>query len=409
MRVVYLHQYFVTPAQPGGTRSYEMARHLVAKGHQVDMVTTDPRESSDGLDWRITDEDGIRVHWTPVPYRNGMGWFHRVKAFVTFAWRSSRRAAAIDADVIFATSTPLTIAFPALYASYRRRIPYVFEIRDVWPAVPIALGALRNPILRWAALKLEHVAYHRAAHVVALAPGMGEEVQRTGCPASRITIIPNGCDIGLFDSETATLPALPQAFSEWVGDAPFVLFAGTLGRANRVSYVADIAAAMLARDPDIRFAIIGDGADRDFIAQQAAELGVLDCNLKMLPAIPKQQLAAFVARSQLCLSLFSGPRILWKDAVQNKFFDALAAGKPVATNHLGWQCQVAIEHDVGFEIAANDAARSAERIASAARDDAWLAGVRERALKLARTVFSRAKLADDLERVLLAAATGRRP
>jgi glycosyltransferase involved in cell wall biosynthesis len=405
VRIVYLHQYFVTPSQPGGTRSYEMARWLVARGHQVDMVTTDAGAASDAPSWRVSDEDGIRVHWANVPYSNQLGWFGRVRAFLTFALRSSRRAAALDADVIFATSTPLTIAIPAIWAAWRRRIPYVFEVRDIWPAVPIALGALRNPVLSWLARRLEHVAYHRAARVVALAPGMGEEVQRTGYPASKITIIPNGCDLDVFDAEAAVISPLPQDLLEWVGDAPLILFAGTLGRANKVGYVAEIASAMRTRDPGIRFIIAGNGQERDAIAALAKRLGVLDVNLKLLPAMPKRELATFVARSDLCLSLFSGPPVLWKDAVQNKFFDALAAGKPVATNHFGWQCQIATEYDVGFEIAGNDPAASADRIAVAVRDKAWLFGVKDRALQLARGRFARTKLADELEQVLVAVAS----
>ena len=145
MRITYLHQYFNTPDMSGGTRSYEMARRLVARGHEVNMVTS----------WRTDDgrkkpfetvEDGIRVQWLPVPYSNAMSYAQRLVAFGRFVVASTRRAAALPSDIVFATSTPLTIALPAVYAARRQRVPMVFEVRDLWPELPIAMGALRNPV-----------------------------------------------------------------------------------------------------------------------------------------------------------------------------------------------------------------------------------------------------------------------
>lgn len=408
MRIIYLHQYFVTPDQPGGTRSYEMARRLVAAGHRVDMITTDQQAKGDGPAWRETDEAGIRVHWARQPYDNGMGWLGRMKAFVGFAFAASLRTASFrDADIIFATSTPLTIAIPAIFASWRLKKPYVFEVRDVWPAVPIALGALKNPVLQWVARRLEHVAYHRATRVVALAPGMGEEVARTGYPAQRIEVIPNGCDNDIFGAVSLEGADALSEYLEWLADHPLILFAGTLGKANNVGYLADVAAAMLERAPEIRFVIIGAGADRDAIAEHAAKLGVLDRNLKLVPAVPKRALAAWIQRASICLAMFSGPRILWKDAVQNKFFDALSAGKPVISNHEGWQCQIAVEHDVGCAMSSDNPDDAAACLQRYARDTAWLAGAAVRARNLAEHRFSRDTLASQLERCLTAAAQER--
>lgn len=408
MRIVYLHQYFVTPDKPGGTRSYEMARRLVAAGHHVDMVTSDQQPEPGAPAWRVTEEAGIRIHWKNQSYGNSMGWIERIRAFFGFAIGASRRAASLrDADIIFATSTPLTIAIPAIYASWRLKKPYVFEVRDVWPAVPIALGALENPLLRWLARRLEHTAYHRAERVVALAPGMGDEVASTGYPHDRITIIPNGCDNDIFGAAPAD-NALTE-YAEWLGDRPLILFAGTLGKANKVGYLADVAAAMLGRDPDIRFAIIGAGAERDAIAERAARLGVLDRNLKLVPAVPKRVLAGWIQRASICLALFSGPRILWKDAVQNKFFDALSAGKPVISNHEGWQCKLAEEHDVGGVMSPDDPEAAAEYLEVRARDRAWLEGASRRAKALANGRFNRDTLAAQLEECLLTVARGDPP
>lgn len=405
MRIVYLHQYFVTPEMPGGTRSYEMARRLVAAGHQVDMITTDQSIAKpSGAKWRTSNEAGITVHWLRQPYDNAMGWADRVKAFLAFAIAASRKAATFrDADVIFATSTPLTIAIPAIYASRCLKIPYVFEVRDVWPAVPIALGALRNPVLQWLARKLEFFAYHGARRVVALAPGMGEAVTATGYPPERVAIIPNGCDNDIFG--VASAASLPASVQGWLADNPLVLFAGTLGKANNVGYMADIAAEMIGLDPEVRFAIVGSGADRDAIIDRARRLDVLDRNLKLFPAVSKRELTAWTERATACVALFAGPEVLWKDAVQNKFFDALSAGKPVISNHRGWQNVLAEENDVGFAMDGEDPKAAALAILSRIRDAEWLSGVAGRARAIASGDFDRNTLAVKLERVLAEAVS----
>ena len=109
MRVIYLHQYFNTPDMTGGTRSFEIGRRLVAAGHRVEMITS-WQEPSAAKQWFTTEAGGMRVHWMPVAYSNDMAYRSRVQAFATFARGAARRAAGLDGDVVFATSTPLTIA-----------------------------------------------------------------------------------------------------------------------------------------------------------------------------------------------------------------------------------------------------------------------------------------------------------
>ena len=258
MRIIYLHQYFNTPAMSGGTRSYEMARRLVSLGHEVEMVTS-WRQPTRESDWYVTHEAGINIHWMPVSYANSMRYADRMKAFSRFALRASRKAATLGGDVIFATSTPLTIALPAVYAARRSGIPMVFEVRDLWPELPIAMGALRDPLSRWAARRLERFAYRNAARIVALSPGMAEGVCRTGYPADRVTIIPNCADLEPFAPNPERARKFRKAHPE-LGAGPIILYAGTLGRINGVDYMAHLAASVKETLPDARFVIIGRGA-----------------------------------------------------------------------------------------------------------------------------------------------------
>jgi glycosyltransferase involved in cell wall biosynthesis len=326
----------------------------------------------------------------------------RIKAFMQFAFAAARRAASLRSDVIFATSTPLTIALPALFASTFGRTPFVFEVRDMWPDVPIALGALKNPLAIWLARQLEMTTYRRAKHVIALAPGMRQDIIDKGIDPQKVSVIPNGCDLNVFG--TTTDPS-PRSEFRWLGGRKLVLYAGTLGKVNGVDYLVRTAAAAAQIDPEIRFVVIGRGRERDAVRALAEEMNVLDRSFFMLEPLPKTELARWLHAADMIIALFTGPRAVWKDAVQNKFFDALAAGRPVANNFDGWQSQVAIAADVGLMLDPNNVDSAARTLVDALHDSDWLDNARLRARALAEGRFNRDRLATELERVLTAAAT----
>lgn len=397
MHIVYLHQYFATPSMPEGTRSYEMAKRLVSMGHRVSMVTS-YRHATDRRGWYQTNEAGIEVHWLPVPYSNRMSYSRRIFAFFQFALRGARRAATLRGDIVFATSTPLTIALPGRYASRRSRVPMVFEVRDMWPDVPIAMGILRNSLMIRAARALERSAYRWASHIVALAPGMRDDIVEKGVPFEKITVIPNGCDNAVFGQ--APVPEKsPRAKYEWLGHRPLVLYPGAVGRVNGVSYLVDVAKRCHEIDPEIRFVVIGAGSEWELVRDHAARSGVLDVNFFMFPALAKSELTHWVVDASMLVCLI-GPKAVSKDAVQNKFFDAMAAGIPTASNFEGFQTHIAKDHDIGIVLDPDDTVRGATTLVKALRSDAWLAGVRTRSKALAEGEYSRDHQAMQLRTVL---------
>jgi glycosyltransferase involved in cell wall biosynthesis len=269
MHVLYLHQYFVPPDGSGGTRSFEMSRRLVKAGHRVTLVTSSaffPARYVLGPGVTTLDFEGVEVRVIRVPYSNKLSYARRVLAFLDFAWRSLREASAVKGvDLVFATSTPLTIALPGLWAKRFHRAPLVFEVRDLWPELPVAIGALRNPALIAAARALERAAYRGAKRVVALSPGMRDGVLRTGLRGpAEVAVVPNSCDVELFRAPatagTDFLDRHPQ-----LRGGPLVSYTGTLGPINGVEYLADVAKAMLALDPSVRFVVTGDGRCRDAV------------------------------------------------------------------------------------------------------------------------------------------------
>jgi glycosyltransferase involved in cell wall biosynthesis len=397
MRIVYLHQYFLTPQMSGGTRSYELARRLVKAGHTVDVVTSDQQASSDFRGWRLTEESGVRVHWASVPYNNRMGPITRIRAFVRFAVAATRKARKFDADVIFATSTPLTIAIPAMLTAWSRRIPFVFEVRDLWPDVPIAIGAIRNPLIVAAARRLEITTYRRAQHIVALAPGMREEIVAKHIPPEKVSVVPNGADIDVFGVQEGPDPRIEH---DWLGRNPMVLFAGTLGVVNGVDYLIRLAAEVRTIAPEVRFVVLGDGSAANELEALAKRLGVLGESVFLLGRTPKVEVARWLRTADMSIALFTGPRIVWKDAVQNKFFDSLAAGVPIANNFDGWQSQIAEEADCGITLDAFDLKAAARELVGRLHDREWLDRASANARDLAQGRFNRDRQAVQLEAIL---------
>lgn len=352
MKIVYLHQYFNTPAMPGGTRSYEMARRWVQRGHEVHVVTS--RRVADSRDRRWRDEtiDGITVHWRLVPYANQMNPRQRIRAFLAFAMLAGHRARALRGDVIFATSTPLTIILPALWAAFGRQAPIVFEVRDLWPELPIAFGALRNPLLKVAARRLELIAYRQSARVVALSPGMAEGVLRRGVDPSAVTIAPNACDLELF-SVPASAGLAYRAANKWLGSRDLVVYCGALGQINDVEYLVRLAAESARRGRTTAFAVYGDGINAARVRGLAAALAVLDVNFFMLGEIAKEQVPSVLSAADICTVLFAPLKEMEANSA-NKFFDGLAAGRAVAINYGGWQAELIHREGIGLVLPPTD-------------------------------------------------------
>ncbi|MDA9762234.1 glycosyltransferase family 4 protein [Desulfobacterales bacterium] len=402
MKITYLHQYFNTTSMSGGTRSFEMARRLVAMGHEVNMVTS-WREVDTHKDWFSTIEEGIHVHWLPVPYANSMGFISRIWAFITFAIRSSQRAASLEADIVFASSTPLTISLPAIYTAYTRHVPMVFEVRDLWPQMPIAMGVLRSPLLIRAARELEKLVYRSAFAVVALSPGMKEGIISAGVPSSKIAVIPNSCDIAAFAYD---LISVREFFSNrpWLNEKPLLIYAGTFGRVNNLSYAVSLAYELLKSGSNVQLLLVGDGAEFNLVKQRADEYGVLNVNLFIEPAIKKADVPALLHASSVASNLVIDlPEARVNSA--NKFFDTLAAGKPIFLNHGGWMHDLVSTHKCGIAAWGLPLSQVAQEIDSCLNDTTWLKAAGCASMSLAEKYFDRDILVCQLEQVLNAAVS----
>lgn len=402
MKILYLHQYFLSPSEGGGTRSWELATRFAAAGHEVAVVTSDL--SVNRSSWEVERVAGLEIHRIGVRYANALGYRERLAAFTRFATAAGPRALSIGGDVVFATSTPLTIAVPGMFAARMLRVPFVFEVRDLWPTAPIELGLLTNPAMILAARAVERLAYREAAHIVTLSPGMQAGVLATGVEPERVSMIPNACDFELFDVPP-DVGASWRAEQSWLGERPLLAYTGTLGLLNGAGWLVELARALDRRGSSACIALVGVGKEYDQIHARAVELGVLDRNFFMLGSRPKASIPALLSAATAAFSTFLPHPILGINSA-NKFFDALAAGRPVFLNHEGWLADLVREHDCGL-VLPRDPVAAAVQLQGKLDDPEWLrrAGASARALGRAR--FDRNEHARELEAVLVGAVKSR--
>ncbi len=395
MNIVYFHQYFTTPDRVGGIRSYEMARRLVAKGHTVHLLTSS-NETRDEPGWFERDIEGIRVHSLPIPYSNRQSNTERIRTFFSFAFGAANRARSLGADVVFATSTPLTIAIPGILASRLKRVPLVFEVRDLWPEAPVAMGALTSPLAIYGAGLLERIAYRSSAHVVALSPGMKEGVLKQGVRAENVSVIPNASDLELFRPELDG-----QGFRDQLGlgDKTVLLYFGTMGEANGLSFVLDGAAELKRRGrDDIAIVLHGDGRERD-VLEARKNRDNLDNVIFSTWNLHREDLARLVASADVCMTIYKNVPVLYTCS-PNKMFDSLSAGKPVLTNMPGWLGGMIEQNEAGVFVQPDNVTDFADKAEYLAAHPERLKTYGQNARKLAEREFSRDLLADKLEAVL---------
>ena len=402
MRILYIHQYFATRRGRTGTRSLEHARAMQARGHGVTMLISSAQLCDDeippgrGVIRRGT-IDGIPVIVLHVAYDQRMGYFRRIAAFVKFmllaCWvvLSGPRW-----DLIYASSTPLTIGIPALAGKLCRSIPYFFEVRDLWPDIPVALGVIKDGALAGALRVAELLIYRHARTIVAANRDMARVIGRKTGNRKPIVVVPNACDVDLFNPDLRD-GEFRRAYG--LEDKVICIHAGPFGKVNHLECVLD-AAELLADDSRLSFVLIGEGKEKLHLEVLAAERDLP--NVLFLDAIGKKDLASVLADCDIGLmTVIPVPELEWN--CSNKFCDYLSSGLPVVLNYQGWHGRLLSDHECGLSAAQGDSEAFAEAIGRLAGDADLRAGYSRGARRLAETVLNRrnvvAPLLDELKTV----------
>lgn len=388
MKILYIHQHFRTSSEPGGTRSWEFARRLVSDGHSVTVVCGG--ETADD-----TLVEGVRVVRLGVSYRNSMGAWSRLFSFFKFIVASLVVGLRHKCDLVFATSTPLTVAVPGMLISFARRVPLVFEVRDLWPETPRALGLLRSRVLYSIAKALEIVVYRYSTRIIALSPGMARGVAKY-VSESKVVVIPNACDFELF--------AGPKAGSGLGGRGDGVIrivYAGSFGTIYDIPWLIRFTSALAAEKVSVR--IFGDGAARSEVSRLCRALG-LDESHVAPGMISKEQVAREFQQADIIISSLIDDSAL-DDSSLNKVFDAMAAGKPIALNHRGWLSDLCVESGAGIRLSRDYRVAAAQLVEWAGREGA-IARAGVKAAEVGQSQFDRDLLYSDFKMALEYALTG---
>ncbi|NJL93383.1 MAG: glycosyltransferase family 4 protein [Anaerolineae bacterium] len=264
------------------------------------------------------------------------------------------------------------------------------------------MGALRNPLLRHLAAGLEWLSYRSAAHVVALSPSMAQGVRQKAAPATPVSVVPNSSDIHFFSVSPRHGDQVRLALG-LTPEQPLVVYTGSFGYVNGLGYLVEVATHLQRLNPAVHFLLVGDGAEREKIRQQAEACGVLDRNLTLWEPVPKNQVPAILAAASLATSTVIPREPLWNNSA-NKFFDALAAGKPIAINHGGWLADLIHSWACGVVLPAEDPAAAALALADFLADEARVTHAGQQAARLARSHFDRDQLARQVEGILSSVA-----
>jgi glycosyltransferase involved in cell wall biosynthesis len=386
-------------------RSYEFARRWVEQGHEVTMITSASRLPEE-FRQRLTVDgeiDGIRIRSIRVPYSNHMGTARRILSFATFMLGATWLAVTSGKhDVVLATSTPLTVGIPGYLASRLKGVPFVFEVRDLWPEAAIQMGAIRrNGLVGRLGRFTERFLYRRAAAVVALSPGMVEGVLAAGTPGERVHMIPNSSDLDLFTPGSKDA-AMCERYA--LADKFIVGYAGAIGPSNDLEHNIPQAAQTLldrGRD-DIVFLVAGDGKSRPHLETLVVDMP----NVQLIGTLPKAEVPRLTRTADALLVLFADKPILATNS-PNKFFDGLASGKPMIVNSDGWTRELVETYETGAYFPATDGLALADAIERLADDPAGREQIGENARTLAEAQFSRDLLAGKVLNVLEGALTAR--
>lgn len=394
MNVLYFSQHFSTPAGSSGSRPYQMARHLIARGHQVTIVCGSYSGGTTGLTsefkhrMRRGEVDGFSVIEFDLAYSNKDSLVKRALTFLRFAWRSVCLVFTEQYDLLFATTTPLTAGIPGVFARWLRKKPFVFEVRDLWPELPKAMGVVKNPLVLFCMSMLERASYYSANRLIGLSPGIVDGIKRCGIPSERITMVSNGCDLDLFNHQIT--PWRPETVKE----TDFLaVYAGTHGIANGLSSLLDAACELKRRGRhDIKLLLVGEGRLKPELEARAKTEGLSD--IIFHPPLDKNSLAGLMADSDLGLQLLANIPAFYYGTSPNKFFDYIASGLPVLVNYPGWIADMVEKQACGFVIPPQNPIAFADALELAANEQKKLKVMGQHSAYLAEYEFNRSKLAE---------------
>ena len=412
MKVAVVYQYYQGHGAPGHSLVYELTQYLAQRGHAVTVVSGETgymQREAPTLPWyrRIvrSEYNGqvkvVRTYTYSELHRSYLG---RLLSFISFSLSCPIGLLAIDKpDVVLASSPPIFPMFSAWLICKMRGIPFVIEVRDLWPESAVQMGILKNrqliAIMAW----MERLLYNQSRKVVALTAGIREDICRRGWPESKVDLVTCGVD---FDRLYPDAPgaALVRERHGWQGKR-VVMYFGAIGEANNIPVILRVATRLRDRS-DIVFVLVGDGMKRQATQQNIAQAG-LD-NVLLLPPVPKHDARMFINAADVCLvTLQDIP--LFEGAIPTKLIDYMACGKAVLCGIRGEAQKIVVDAGAGFAFEPDDDARLATLVVDLLDDPARAERMGTDGTAYVRSRFSAAQMRLQMETVLLEACRSGAP
>ncbi|HYP42098.1 MAG TPA: glycosyltransferase family 4 protein [Chloroflexia bacterium] len=410
MRVLYFSQYFPPEVGATQTRAYEMCRYLASQGHKVTAITEVPNHPSGIIPGeykgRLSErriEDGIDVLRLWVWTSPEKTFRSRMQFYLSYMGMSALAGVLLRGkyDVVYATSPPLFVATAGLITALTRRVPFIFEVRDLWPESAVALGELNSKKAIAAAEKLEVAMYRRARRIVVVTEGIRARLVERGISGSKITVIPNGANTEKFryTSEGA------RQVEEMLGLAGMfvVMYAGVHGIAQGLETLLQAADLLRHRD-DIILLFIGEGPRKAHLRQIADQQGL--ANVRFLPEVQSSMMPAYLSAAG-CAIVPLRDEPLFRGAMPSKMFEAWACARPVILSVAGEAEQVMKQADGGLAIQPEDAASMAQAIERLAANPEQAQQMGEHGRNFVQKHYSRQVQAQKLEALLKQVANKR--
>lgn len=340
MKIVYFYQYFSTSEGAWGTRVYEFARNWVGQGHEVTVISSIYSKSDLTATRLVSDQiiEGIHVKVINVLIDNRQSALKRISTFLQYAAISSWYALTLKADVVIASSGPITVGIPGLVAKWFRGRKLILEARDLWPEGAVKMGLLKNPLMISLAYWFEKLCYQNASAIIGLSPGIQQDIAGR-FPKSNVFSVTNAANISLFST--------PVKFNGVVGSS-YALYFGNIGQVNHSEYLLDAAQILIAKGRgDIQLLLIGEGQLKDQLKARVQNEKIL--NVTFLDLMPKTALIGYVQHA-LASVIPLKPLPVFDTSSPNKLFESMAAGVPVIQTTQGWIKDFIEQHKVGFTV-----------------------------------------------------------
>ena len=388
MKVLILHQHFNTPKKGGAIRSYYLAKALVEVGIHTIVITGHNEKL-----YKKADVEGIEVHYLPIAYENRFGFFARSMSFIKFVVGCVRMAGKIsDVNVCYAISAPLTVGLAAIRIKARFKIPFIFEVGDLWPDAPIQLGVVNNFLFKKALFQLEKLIYNQAQSIVALSPAIQSAIEKK-IYGKKTHVIPNMADCDFFKLELKN-PVLENKYG--VAGKLVISYIGAIGVANGLDYFLECANASRKENLPIHFLLCGEGGLLDRLKRNVADINLN--NLSFIDFQNRDGVNEIMNVTDATFICYKNVPIL-ETGSPNKFFDGLAAGKLIIVNFGGWITKEITEAHCGIYVDPLRPTDFVKKISEFTSDSKKLKNYQESSRQLGERKYSRRILSKKFQEI----------